>query len=351
MHRIFLTTGGGLGNQILTYSLYKYLQKCGLNVYLYLRKDSISDSFQHINYIDKKWYHLFYISYRKIQRIFDKLKINRLNFIRIYDFPDWDNYGFMSEIVNSNLLVFKEDKNPKNISLRRKMLRENSVSIHVRRGDYQADPHWRTILGDICDEEYYIKAINYVKNNVRSPIFYVFSDDINWTKHNLGLSNVIYINWNNGKEAFRDIELMTYCKVNIIANSTFSLSGAWLNINDNPIRIVPKKWLNSIDDNLLCRYSIDKWVVIDNVIPQISIVINNTISDRCIKDILNQTFSDFEIILFHTSNDIIDHRVKSGNVKPRGRIIYEYTECSSQYFKDPNYLKNWLLNIYITNNV
>lgn len=351
MHRIFLTTGGGLGNQILTYSLYKHLEKSGYIVYLYLRKDSISSSFQNISYRRKKWYHLFFILYRKVQNVFDKLKITRFSFIQICDFPDWDNYGFMSEITNSNILKFNEDKNQKNTSLKNKMLGENSVSIHVRRGDYQSDPHWRTILGDICDKEYYIKAINYVEDNITSPVYYVFSDDINWVKENLGLCNVMYVNWNHGKESFRDIELMSYCKVNIIANSTFSLSGAWFNINDNPIRIVPKKWLNSIDDNLLYKYSIDRWIVIDNVIPQISIVINNTISDSCIKNILKQTFSDFEIILFHFSNNSIDSRIKLGNAKPRGRIIYEYSECSSQDFKDSNYLRNWLLNFYITKNV
>lgn len=351
MNRIFLTTGGGLGNQILTYSLYIYLKKCGYAVSLYLRKDNISYSFQNIDYRSKNWYHIFYIVYRKIQKVFNKLKINRFSIVRMYDFPDWDNYGFMSEIVNSNILKFNEDTKPKNISLKNKMLSENSVSIHVRRGDYQSDPHWRSILGDICDKEYYIKAINYVEDNIISPVYYVFSDDINWVKDNLDLSNVMYVDWNHGKESFRDIELMTYCKVNIIANSTFSLSGAWMNINDNPIRIVPRKWLNSINDKLLYKYSIDRWVVIDNVIPQISIVVNFRISDKKIKYILNQSFSDFEIILYDYNNKIIDNRINFGNLKPRGRIIYEYTEHSSQDFKDSNHLRNWLLNFYITENV
>lgn len=351
MNRIFLTTGGGLGNQILTYSLYKYLQKCGYKVYLYLRKDSISCSFQNIDYKKRNWYHAFYISYKKLQKVFHKLKIARYNIISMYDFPDWDNYSFMSEVVKTNILKFSEDKNPKNIFLKCKMLRENSVSIHIRRGDYQSNPHWRLILGDICDKDYYIKAINYVENNVISPVYYVFSDDIDWVKDNLNLGNVMYVNWNHGKEAFRDMELMTCCKVNIIANSTFSLSGAWLNINDNPFRIVPKKWLNDIYDCLLIKYGINDWIVIDNVVPQISIIISNTITDTELMNILNQRFSDFEIILLNCHNNIIDNRIKFGTVKPLGRMLYEYTKYSSQDFKVPNYLGNWLLNYYITKNV
>ena len=76
----------------------------------------------------------------------------------------------------------------------------------------------------------------------------MFSDDINWCKNHLSQlwegKKVVYVDWNKGKESFRDMQLMSLCKHNIIANSSFSWWGAWLNQNEKKIVIAPEKWMN-----------------------------------------------------------------------------------------------------------
>ena len=115
-----------------------------------------------------------------------------------------------------------------------------SVSLHVRRGDYVQNTHTNSVHG-ICDLEYYQKAIAYISKNIDSPTFYIFSDDINWCKDNFEfLENKVYID--DTKSAFDDFELMKSCRHNIIANSTFSWWGAWLNRNKDKIVISPAIW-------------------------------------------------------------------------------------------------------------
>ena len=113
----------------------------------------------------------------------------------------------------------------------------NSISIHIRRGDYLNHPN----LG-VLDLNYYQKAINEISIIQDNPIFYFFSDDIEWCKENFSFVNEkIYIQ--NTHSEIEDLFLMKNCKHNIIANSTFSWWGAWLNKNTNKIVIAPKQWM------------------------------------------------------------------------------------------------------------
>jgi len=115
-----------------------------------------------------------------------------------------------------------------------------SVSLHVRRGDYVQNTHTNSVHGT-CGLGYYQKAIKHIEQTVQNPIFYIFSDDIPWCKENFDfLKNKVFVD--NTKSAFDDLELMKNCKHNIIANSTFSWWGAWLNINEQKIVIAPKIW-------------------------------------------------------------------------------------------------------------
>jgi hypothetical protein len=120
----------------------------------------------------------------------------------------------------------------------------NSVSIHIRRCDYLKIKLYK----DICGIDYYINAITYIKKNLTNPTFFVFSDDIIWCKENLNdlLTNnsAIYIDWNKNINDYKDMQLMCSCQHNIIANSSFSWWGAWLNENSQKIVIAPQKWLN-----------------------------------------------------------------------------------------------------------
>lgn len=121
---------------------------------------------------------------------------------------------------------------------------QNSVSLHVRRGDYIDHPFFR----DICDINYYRHAIEFLEKNIRPQVYCIFSNDIEWCRSNIELllsgKRVIYVNWNRGKDSFIDMQIMSHCNHNIIANSSFSWWGAWLNRNVNKVVISPSKWMN-----------------------------------------------------------------------------------------------------------
>jgi hypothetical protein len=109
---------------------------------------------------------------------------------------------------------------------------DKSVSIHVRRGDYLSIQDYHPVQ----TKEYYIKAISEFSSD---SIFFVFSDDISWCKDNLSEINCRCI---EGQNDYEDMFLMSMCKHNIIANSSFSWWGAWLNNNPDKKVIAPKNW-------------------------------------------------------------------------------------------------------------
>jgi len=122
------------------------------------------------------------------------------------------------------------------------------ISLHVRRGDYASDPVLRLRLG-LCPIEYYEKATEIIANGFPEATFFIFSDDIAWVKENLSLPySVIYVS-TPGIEDYEELHLMSLCKHHIIANSSFSWWGAWLDSNPNKIVIAPKKWTNAIPDD------------------------------------------------------------------------------------------------------
>lgn len=131
-----------------------------------------------------------------------------------------------------------------------------SVSLHIRRGDYLKNP----IYG-VCDEHYHKKAINWINDRVDNPFFIVFSDDVEWCNEYLNQFKVNYrmVDWNIGQDSYQDMFLMSQCKHNIIANSTFSWWGAWLNTNNNKIVVAPNMWTT----NIKMDYSLPQWVYIE----------------------------------------------------------------------------------------
>lgn len=134
--------------------------------------------------------------------------------------------------------------NSQNYILQQQMSKENSVAIHVRKGkDYQNGIPYK----NTCSIEYYINAINYIKSKIKNPTFYVFTDNSTWVKNNFkDLINYTLIDWNPaiGEGNHYDMQLMSCAKHNIIANSTYSWWGAWLNSNPQKIVIGPQKWFN-----------------------------------------------------------------------------------------------------------
>ena len=100
------------------------------------------------------------------------------------------------------------------------------------------------IRDSICTIEYYQKALTVICERVSQPSFFVFSNDIAWVKEHINIPNSIYVNFNSGSDSWQDMFLMSQCKHNIIANSSFSWWGAWLNRNTNKIVITPSRFIN-----------------------------------------------------------------------------------------------------------
>ena len=137
----------------------------------------------------------------------------------------------------------------------------NSVSLHIRRGDYVNDAIVHSIHG-VCSLDYYINAIKLILLNVESPLIFVFSDDITWVKNNLLVDTVQFVYVDDDKRTdYDDLRMMYSCKHNIISNSSFSWWGAWLNSFADKIVIAPKKWVNHTHENP--DILPEKWLQID----------------------------------------------------------------------------------------
>jgi len=119
-----------------------------------------------------------------------------------------------------------------------------SVSLHIRRGDYVSDENTNSVHGT-CDLEYYKKAMNLLNDKYKDVKYFIFSDDIDWVKENLQIGNAVYIESEEKRIPHEDIYLMSLCSHNIIANSSFSWWGAWLNKYDEKIVIAPQRWFSN----------------------------------------------------------------------------------------------------------
>lgn len=135
----------------------------------------------------------------------------------------------------------------------------NSVAIHFRRGDYiplngKEDYH------GICDIDYYLRAVDYLINRVNNPHYFIFSDDCEWVKKKCSFLNpVTVVDHNEVEKCHEDMRLMAMCKHNIMANSTFSWWGSWLNPNHRKIVIAPMKWFVN-KTNRLKDLIPEKWI-------------------------------------------------------------------------------------------
>lgn len=118
---------------------------------------------------------------------------------------------------------------------------QTSVSIHIRRGDYVQDQKTHAYHG-VCGLEYYKQAIDHIQKHTNSPItFFIYSDDITWVRHNLAVTDAVYVS-NPSIADYEELILMSMCQHNIIANSTFSWWAAYLNQHAEKIVIAPKQW-------------------------------------------------------------------------------------------------------------
>lgn len=273
---------GGLGNQMFQYAFGRYLAEVNntdlrLDLTLlekrpddknYIFRNYELDKFKlEVNFAQKDDISLFYPGNSILQIILSKIRrelgITCLikessNIIKyenlahcksVYLSGYWQSERYFLPIANLIRSDFrlKEDivkeilNTEKLKELIHKIHSTNSVAVHFRRGDYISDPITNKHHG-VCSLDYYLEAVNYMKSRIETPHFFLFSDEPAWIRDNFTLECPFTVIENN--PGITDLFLMSNCKHNIIANSSFSWWGAWLNSNSEKIIVAPRKWFN-----------------------------------------------------------------------------------------------------------
>lgn len=172
-----------------------------------------------------------------------------------YLYGYWQSERYFNDIRHILLSEFQFSgiKDERNEILISTLHSTTSVSIHIRRGDY--------LNGfPLMSKDYYVEAMDYFTKKYNQVYFVVFSNDMQWAKENVIFENGMYVEWNTGKESYIDMYLMTQCKHNIIANSSFSWWGAWLNQNMKKEVIAPSKWFfHRATPDVYCK----GWIIIN----------------------------------------------------------------------------------------
>lgn len=302
---------GGFANQIFQYAFYLHL----------IEKFSSDNVFADISHYKKckdhggfklrRFVNLHYINRKRIKNL---ITINENNYEQTI-FSDeanyyfngyWQEEKFFPRDIQKIKDIFNIDNlNSKNKVILKSIINTDSVSVHVRRGDYVNN----FMHGNIANQCYLQNSIDYVKSAIENPYFFVFSDDIEWAQNNLKFPNpnVIFVSGNSDKVE-QDIILMSNCKHNIISNSSFSWWAQFLNSNPEKIVITPEYWFNQ-------KLETAKELLVDNSIripntpfvkkelqqPFFSILIPvyNTEKTlrRTLASVLNQTYESIEVII------------------------------------------------------
>lgn len=213
-----------------------------ISKYLALRKFMGRDIYEAI--IPFK--HKKYVKLKEFQAFDDKyLKLGGSVYLEGY----WTDERYFADIAN---IIRKEftlirELSPTNKNISELIKQTESVSIHIRRGDYITNSNFSPIF-NICNHKYYSRAISEIVNRSIDPCFFIFSDDIEWARQNIRTGHeTVYVSGAGGDLPHEELVLMSMCKHHIIANSTFSWWGAWLNPNEGKIVVAPEKWVNSAE--------------------------------------------------------------------------------------------------------
>ncbi len=226
-------------NEIKSY-IGRYLKKNFMSK-LYLKAAKIVPRYKRRYFEEMEWW-----TYDK-----DLSKVTSKVYLNGY----WQHYKYFQNLSPNILeeLTLKEDY----ISIYKKDIEENknSVSLHIRRGDYVNDG-----LFTVQSIDYYKSAIDIIVKKIKSPTFYIFSDDLNWAKDNANFhAETIFV---EGQADYIDLDLMRRCRHNIIANSSFSWWGAMLNKNVEKIVIAPSQWVIPEDINKRVELAFPNWIKI-----------------------------------------------------------------------------------------
>jgi len=255
---------GGLGNQLQQYALYRKIELSGQEARLDLSwfdKD-IQDHMQAPRELELGRLEGLFIKtatpeevrallgrrYEDREGIFAKVKrkINPSS-VRVFEETDmyhpeilargnqylvgyWACEAYYADILDRlrEEIHFPESPDPRNKKTAEEMENSMSVSLHIRRGDY-LDAANAEMFGNICTRAYYESAVRYVKERYPEAVFYVFSDDSDYARETCRGSEYRIVDWNKKDNSYYDMELMSHCRHNICANSTFSFWGARLN--------------------------------------------------------------------------------------------------------------------------
>ena len=272
---IIIQMAGGLGNQMFQYALYRQLISMGKIVKMDDEAGFKEDEQRNPALAP------FGITYERASRreiirmtdasMFPPARIRRKLFGRhshsyfeenkLFQAKifDWDNVyleGYwQSEKYFSNVAeILKKEFRIKSIGglsvQAEERLREieqtQAVSIHIRRGDYLL-PQNQVLFGDICTERYYEKAMKTIADRYPDVTFYLFTNDSEWAEKWIEKPyRIVPVEWAEAKD-YELLTLMSRCKHNILANSSFSWWASYLNENPDKMVIAPDKWLNGWD--------------------------------------------------------------------------------------------------------
>ena len=273
---------GGLGNQMFQYAFAMRMKAQGKNVKIdisYFDKIPPKDTKRYYELgifnisiplanIDeqKKYLNLYQILKNKLSEVvpciqskivYEKSITNEND---LFDLDDkyligfWQNERYFSDIRKIILDTYSFDESYLSVETKHvydQLKKDNiTVSIHIRGGDYLNAIN-KHIYGNVCEESYYVKACEYFVKKYKKVYFYVFSNDVKLARKYLEQikHNIIFININNEKKDWEDMFLISKCKHNIIANSTFSWWGAWLNQNPDKEVVAPINWKIDGEDN------------------------------------------------------------------------------------------------------
>jgi len=273
---IYVDISGGIGNQLFQYAFardvsLKLNEKLVLDDTWYQQS---TDRFFRLDYFNinarvglkkyEKLYHAFHNNTfvpRQLRKILPQLIYNKSYYISQKKFCFYpveikgfnrriglgglwqsEKYFEKSTSIIRNDLQFNDDMFPEIVLDKGVLIQnENSIMLHVRRGDYLSVPIYENL-----EKKYFIDAIELVCSKINAPKFYIFSDDINWVQFNLlnyfEKQNINYCIIGFTKTDIEDFFLMSKCRHAIISNSTFSWWAAWLNENNQKLIIAPDRW-------------------------------------------------------------------------------------------------------------
>lgn len=274
---------GGLGNQMFQYALYRKFQAMGYDTYadLYhyrqtkyetrplqlslfgiaLREANRADVIRMFGNEDR-WFDIVWLKHVGKKTYYREKDISYKeeiwNMTNGYFHGFWQSEKYFSGIEDLLRKEFdlsdtmKLDSQNRHIQIK---IKEDpkAVSVHVRRGDYLENP----MYGGICTEEYYYNAIDYIKQRIEGARFYLFSNDMAYVQERFQGEEFVYVENNSEDKGYIDLYLMSLCKHHIIANSSFSWWGAWLDTASSKIVVAPSRWLNNAPSKDIVP---DKWI-------------------------------------------------------------------------------------------